>query len=326
MNNDLERVAQVNELLGSMQEFLGDIKGAIVRVNELDLLEENARWMSNEMFQNLVTNIEKDGAVASTPYCWKQPSGRYLVLSGNHRIKAARVAGREWILILFNDGEMSEQMRIAKQLSHNAIAGQDDPVILKRLWDRIDVVDLKLYAGLDDKTLKELERVSLPALSEVRLDFRTATFMFLPEELRHVDQAFKNAVDQAPARELYLARLADFDRLMDALAKTQDAYNIRNAAAAMMVLLDVFAANQTELESGWNWRNEEQAKQASWVPLAALLGTDRVPIAAAKTIQRALQKMMDSGNVERKNLWQSLEYWAAEYLTEDDYDVRRAAS
>lgn len=48
---------------------------------------------------------------------------------------------------------MSEEHRIAIQLSHNAIVGQDDPDILKKLYDKILDIDLKEYSGLDDKTL-----------------------------------------------------------------------------------------------------------------------------------------------------------------------------
>lgn len=310
-----ERVVQLNEMLAAAGDLLGNVKVAIVRVDELDLLEENARFMSNEMFTNLVKNIEKDGALTSVPYCWQQPNKRYLVLSGNHRTKAARAAGREWIMIFYNDGPMSEQERIAKQLSHNAISGQDDPVILKRLYSRLEQVDLKYYAGLDDKTLQELERITLPPLSEIRLDFRTCTFLFLPEEQAQIEAAFRRAIQQTTAKDLYLARFEDFDRTMDALAKTQDAYNVRNAATAMTIILDLFTANQTELASGWDWRNDEQAKQASWVPLASIFGTDRVPIGVANQMKRLAQLMMDRGEVEKKNLWQALEFAVADCLS-----------
>lgn len=310
-----DRVAEINRTLASAGDLLGNVKTAIVPIDQFDLLEENARFMSNEMFQNLVRNIEKDGAVTSVPYCWQQPNGRYLVLSGNHRVKAGREAGRPYMLTLYNDGPMSEQERIAKQLSHNAIAGEDDPVVLKRLWNKIDKVELKYYAGLDDKTLRELEKINLDALSEVRLDFRTATFVFLPGEQQQIEASFKRAMEFCSERDLYGARFEDFDRMMDMLAKTQSAYNIRNIATALVLVLDLFSANQEALAPGWEWRSEEEAKQAQWVPLSSIFGTDRVPIEAARVLQQAVRMLQNQGEVEKKSLWRCIEMWAADWMS-----------
>lgn len=305
------RIEKLNEALESAGEILGPIRLAVVPIESLDLLEENARWMRHEMFKNLVDNIKRDGALTSVPYCWKN-ADRFLVLSGNHRVKAAREAGLERILILYNERELNEQERIAIQLSHNAIAGEDDPVLLKALWDKLEDVGIKHYAGLDDKTLKELEKITLSPLSEVNLDFRQATFVFLPEELERVDAVLKKALETVCSDYVYLARFADFDRKLDALAKTKDSYNTRNGATALMLILDLFEKHQAELAEGW--ADREETKNASWVPLASIFGGDRVPIESAKVIRQAAERMMDTGDVTKKNLWQAVEFWAAEYL------------
>ena len=68
-------------------------KLALVNVSELEFLEKNARYMTNEMFRNLVDNIKRDGGLSSVPLCWKHDD-KYRVLSGNHRCRAAIEAGR----------------------------------------------------------------------------------------------------------------------------------------------------------------------------------------------------------------------------------------
>ena len=55
----------------------------------IKLLDKNARYMSHEMFENLVSNIKRDGGLSSLPLCYREPDGSLLVLSGNHRVQAS---------------------------------------------------------------------------------------------------------------------------------------------------------------------------------------------------------------------------------------------
>lgn len=315
------QIAAINAALAGASDVIGPVKVAIVPIEQLDHLEENARFFRNETFKNLIENIKRDGALTSVPYCWlNRETGRYLILSGNHRVKAAREAGQRYVLILFNDSDLSEQERIAIQLSHNAITGEDDPVILKGLWEKLADVDLKYYAGLDDKALKALSEVKIAPIAEVRLDFRTVAFIFLPEEVERVAAAFKAAMEMVATKDIYLARFADFDRLMEAQAKAQAAYNVKNAATSLTVLLDVFEKHLDDLQEGWRERDDEE--KVAWVPLASIFGTDCVPVGAGKIILKAAQRMMDSGEVKKKNLWQALELWAADYLAGRSFEEK----
>jgi hypothetical protein len=56
--------------------------------------------------------------------------------------------------------------------------------------------------------------------------------------------------------------------------------------------------------------------EEEWVPISALLRSRSIPLAAAKVINQALDKMMADGDTGPKNRWQALEYWAADYLNE----------
>ena len=305
--------SQIEELNRRIEEAGQPFKLAVVDIEELSLLEKNARYMTNEQFNRLVNNIKQDGGLSSVPFCYKE-GDRYKVLSGNHRVMAAREAGLKQVLIMYTDKKTTKAEQIAVQLSHNAIVGQDDPTILKELWDEINDVDLKVYSGLDDKILDEIKKISIEPLSEVKLDYRTLSFLFLPSELERVKKVIQEAVELCGGDEIYVARLEEFDRMLAAMSKTNAAYNIKNAATSLLIILDVFENHLTDLAEGWT---ERETSTREWVPLASIIGTDNIPVESARVIQKAVQKMMDKGEITKKNLWKAIEYWAADYLGGD---------
>jgi len=302
-----ESIDRINEKLGDQPYKL-----AIVNVDDIKLLKKNARNMDKKTFQNLVDNVRRDGGLSSAPYCYLDDDGKYTVLSGNHRVMAAKEVGLTEILIMYSPKTLSEQEKIAIQLSHNSIVGKDDMAILKELWEEIDDLNEKYYAGLDDKTLEELKKVGLSALSEVPLDYKSVSFMFLESEADRLLDTLEKAAKAIPVDVRIAARLDDFERLITANTKLQAAYNIRNGAVALMKLLDIFERHQEDLQEGWV--EEEEKKQRQWVPLSSIFGTDQVPISVANIILKAVKKMVDRGEVGQKNKFQALEYLAAEYL------------
>lgn len=220
---------------------------AVVPVDELHLLGKNARYMPNEQFRILVSNIKADGALTSVPLCVKEEAGGYTVLSGNHRVMAAKEAGFVEIPVLYTDAPMSSEQRIAIQLSHNAIAGKDDARILKELYEEIEDVGLKYYSGLDDTLVDNLASIQLTPLSEAPQEYRQLSFVFLPEEQERLEEAFTEAMYKVKGDACYLARYAEFDRLLDALEQTKKEAKVKNTATAMMLILDVFDAHKDSL-------------------------------------------------------------------------------
>jgi len=308
----LAKIEHLNESLEGIMPY----KLAIVPMEQLELLEKNARFMPTEMFKRLTENIKEDGGLASVPFCYKENT-RYRVLSGNHRIEAARAAGVKQALILYTDKKLSRQRQVSIQLSHNALAGQDDPIILKELWEEIDDIGLKMYAGLDDEQLNELAKVDLQGIAEFKLDFRLISFLFLPEEIERLEKAFASALDQIADKDIFIGKMPEYDRIMDAMAKVNASYNVRNAATALMLILDIFEKHQTDLAEGWREERikKERGGEKRWVPMASIFNGDKMPAGAALTIQKAVKKMMEREEITSKNTWQALEYWAADYLS-----------
>lgn len=286
---------------------------AEVDVENFEFLEKNARYMTNYMFNNLVENIKKDGTLTSVPLCYKH-GDKYKILSGNHRVKAAIEAGLTKLLVMYTEKPLSRAEQVAIALSHNAIEGKDDIVLLKELWAEVDSVDLKKYAGLDDKALWEMEKTTLSTLSEFRLDYRAQTFLFLPEEVDRLKSVFDKALSHVHKEKVvYANRLQDFDRFIEAQSKVQHTYDVKNAATVLMLMLDLFERHMDDLQEGYIDADGE-LKHKQPVPIASVLGTDLLPAPTALLLKKVVDKMIDKGELKKKNKADCIKLLAKTYL------------
>ncbi|USK77741.1 ParB/RepB/Spo0J family partition protein [Peribacillus frigoritolerans] len=306
----VEQTQQITELNAKLS---GGFKIAVVPVEKLEFLEKNARFMKNETFQNLVANIKKDGGLSQLPFCYLQENGKYKVLSGNHRSQAAISAGLTEIPLLYTDKELSKDEQLAIQLSHNSISGEDDPIILQQLYDEIDDLSLKYYAGLDDKMLEQLDKIQVDGISEAQLDFLSVSFLFLPNEAEHMLNVIERAKEEMTSKTI-LARYSEYDRLLDAQEKTQTSFDVHNGATSLMVILDIFERHQEDLQSGF-LDEEDNALHKKTVPLSSVFGTDYIPAESLAVIKKAVDKMLSSGDIEKTKKWEALEYWAVNHLS-----------
>jgi hypothetical protein len=270
--------------------------------------------MRHETFAQLVANIRRDGCLTQSPFAVRDGDA-YLVLSGNHRVKAGieALGADHQDNILVTDQPLSDRQRTAIQLSHNAIAGEDDPATLRALYDSLDDIDWRAYTGLDDATLDLLAKVDAPSLNEPNLSFQPISLIFLPDEVAQVEAAWAEARALAGGSPAWLARMAEYDATMDAIAATSKAHDIHNIATALLLVLAIFARHRTDLAAGY-LDDDGEAKHKGWVPLSSVIGEDDVPAAVAVLLQRAIARMVDRGDVSPDARWQALEHWAADYL------------
>lgn len=303
--------AALTALNASLDDMGQPYKLALVDPASLKELDKNAHYMTHETFQNLVENIQRDGALASVPFCWHDGT-TFHVLSGNHRVKAALAAGVGRILILFDDRPLSRQERVAIQLSHNAINGKDDPALLKELWAEIDDLSLKYYAGLDDKQLEQLVDTQFKSMREAVLDYKSIMFLFLPEEVETLENAFQRAVESTVCEEAVTARLTEFSRLVDALDKTKASYATKNHAVALSIVLDVFERHLTDLQPGWFQDGSPRHKEQ--VPLATVFGSDKVLTRVACLLREVCVKMKADGLLDAVDAGSTLEVLAERFL------------
>jgi hypothetical protein len=287
------------------------IKTRLVEIDPRDikLLDENARYMTHEQFARLVANVKRDGVLTSAPLIyWPEQEGDPLCLSGNHRTQAAIEADLDSIYAIAVVEELSHDEQVAMQLSHNSINGQDDVSTLKALYESIGEVDMRLYSGLDDKTLELLENVEVPPMSEAPLRYHTLSLLLLPSDVEDFVKTFEAArVLAGQADERWLAQFEQWDALVDSLDTAGKAAGTINRASALQVILEVFKAHVTDLGDVI----EADDANNNWVPIAAVVGYD-MPKDAAKVLRRAVERMR--GREEITSPWQALELLAGDYL------------
>jgi hypothetical protein len=290
----------------------------IRRVRARDVREQpvNARYMAKSEYDALVANIRRDGVLTSTPLLY-QPGGTgpIDVVSGHHRNRATLEAlgdDAEYDAMVILD-EQSRDEIIARQISHNSIAGQDDPALLAQLWNQIEDVDMRRYAALDDKTLEQLAKVDVTGLSELNLDFTTITLVFLPHELDRAKAALEDAHSQGGSKGYWLAPRELYDPTLDALATAHAAWRVGNVATALELILDVYEKHLEDTQAGWLDEAGEPTRKDG-VPVESVVGARQVDAAAAAVIARAVKKVRRDAGDPQMAAGRALELLAADYL------------
>ena len=294
---------------------------------KLKLLEVNAHFMRHEVFMRLTENVKEDNALTSVPFCaiyqyftaddpiqrLEDGSPLYEVLSGNHRVKSAIAAELSEIDVMVTDEPLSPDRRKAIQLSHNALVGEDDPATLKMIYGDIQDLTMRLYSGLDDKRLDLLDKVSPGALGEANLQFQPVSFMFLPDELDQVKEVWEIAKKQAGAAKLlWLARMNEYDAVMDALEATSASYGVKNVTTALIAILEIFTRHITDLSEGYITQDGEAMKGVGAVPIASVTGTN-IPAKTAALFKKSLERVrstMPKGKTNADALHELLEQFA----------------
>lgn len=210
----------------------------VANIDEIDFLENNPRYMKRDMFRRLVENIRHDKALQSVPFCIKN-GDRFKVVSGNHRIKAAKEAGVEQIIVMIPDREITKDREKAIALSHNAIDGEDDPLLLKKMYEEIEELDEKLYAGIDmDKIKQILGKVELDNFSGIRIDYVPVNLLFLPEEIGLIESVLEDVEQMFWRDETFVLKMKDYEKFLKIISQTAKRLKLKNNSAILMWLVE----------------------------------------------------------------------------------------
>lgn len=282
-----------------------------INPRDIKLLEENARFMTHEEYCMLVDNIRRDGHLSSAPFLCLDKDGKYECLSGNHRVMAAIDAGLDKIIVLATNDELSEQQKIAIQLSHNSIVGQDDPATLKALYGKIIDVELKKYSGLDDKVLELIDSVKSISISEASLQFQTLSMVFLPDELEKAQSVMEEAMSLAKGSDcVWLARMKNYDDWLDAQETASSACGVKNVASAVDIILKIFQKNVCQLAEAY----EEETNKKRYVPIQTVLGQTKIPAGDANKLHKVIEKMISKNEINKKTKYKAIDVLADMYL------------
>ncbi len=225
-----QKIKEVAEAANQLPEIL------IVSPKECIGQEKNARYFMPEVFQQLVDNIKKDGRLESTPLVYRDKD-KLRIISGHHRIEAAIQAGLEKIVVMVIQPKDKNEI-ISKQLSHNALVGTDDKMIIKELFQAITDMNDKIASGISSDVNK---------INYASLNFRIGTFkefiiMFIPSEVNRYDEILDEVIKYSgmkPSSEVRIAPIEYYDKFADTIRKVKKINNIKSNSIALKFILDI---------------------------------------------------------------------------------------
>lgn len=245
---------------------LGLLPLALVAPNDCREQPKNARYMSVETKNQLIANVKAAGHLESVPLVCSAPSapGKYDIISGHHRVEAAKAAGLQQILVLIATPKDKEEIT-SKQLAHNAIVGIDDVTIRAELLDSIKDLQLRLATGLNDAAAK-IQYVSLNFRGG---NFKVFTIAFLPAAEEAFDAVMEQIAQELvfePKGALRLTGIEYFDRFAAVLRRVKKAENIKSNGVAFERLVELAQAQLKQL-------NESQKADEETSPRTGAGGT-----------------------------------------------------
>lgn len=221
-----------------------------VDINLIDEADMNANEMTGEDFAQLCDNIGKSG-LSSVPSCYKKENGRFVMISGHHRLRACKKLHYKTIGILYClESELSKDEIIAIQLSHNSLHGHDNTSILKKLFEQIQSVDFKQFAHVN---VDEIPPVSTDGISVFALKENFVfTVVLYPDSFDNLDELFGDIREQASKSDaLILANEKENERLLLKLqTEIGKQYDIKSPSISFAKLLELASERLTEIKKG----------------------------------------------------------------------------
>ena len=202
-----------------------------------------------------MANLKRDGILTSLPLVRPLRDG-FEVISGNHRVQAAVAAGIIESDVIVVTSELSREQFLGLQLSHNAIVGQDDPSILKSLYEEL-ALEWREYSGLTDDAFK-VEDLDTSVLRVDQVFYEELKIAFLPADAA----VFTLWLDRMgkKAETALVGLYADFGLIFDTLVAVKNKAGIKNTAAALKLMAEM---------AGRALEFEEAAAKAGAAVLAA---------------------------------------------------------
>lgn len=286
-----------------------DMELRYVPIEVLREQDVNARAMSKEAFERLAGTINRDNRMESLPFCADVDHGDGKIVteivSGHHRVRAARTALMSHIWVLVDTSGLTRDQIKAKQLAHNSLQGEDDPQLVKQIFDSIQDLDARLEAYIDPDDL-DIELEPVPDMG-LRVDYGgTAIYItFLPYEKETFSRALEAVKDElkGSAEAAYLAEQSVLDEFRQMLLRAGQEYEVKAIGTTLAKCAQIVLEHL----------GEDPGDSGGVVALRDLFGTSYVPDKSAETIEKAIKKAVKDGEITRGDRWQLLEYLAADY-------------
>lgn len=252
-------------------------------------------------FSGVIETIQRDTRLEALPFCAVTDKGIEIV-SGHHRVRAARSAGIKEVWTIVDTSGLTASQIKSKQLAHNAISGHDDPSMLQQIYSQLATIEDIREAFVFEDDFAKLVKVSEGVgIAEIQVDFdiRSVLLLFLPSYY----EKWKALLDSIPpvTEDIALVDARIEEQFREALKTVGKSYNIKATTPILCKMIDQALG---DMETG-----------DDWVYLADIFGA-RMPKAAVEVVNKAIEKALKTKDITKRNLWQLIEYWAADYLGE----------
>lgn len=194
--------------------------------------------MQPKKFDRLVENIKKDKRLETLPLCALKDGEKktFEIISGHHRIRAARAAGVEDIYVLVFDGKLTKDEIKSRQLAHNALEGDDDEQILNEIYQSIQGLKERLATGImEDEINKKIDGFAIDELG-VDLDYEVVNLAFLGKQKKRFDDVCKLIAADKTVCAVPLDQFAAFKEAIHKVRKIED---IRSIGAIVYKMCEI---------------------------------------------------------------------------------------
>lgn len=234
----MDRQAEINRRLSEINELIKPYQLAYVSPTEDCVpLERNAHYMDKDVFDRLTSNVENDGFLSQLPFGMKRKDGKYLILSGNHRLKASIKAKLEYILILYID-EVDKNTQIAYQLSHNTLVGKDDLQMLKDIYAEIDTIEAKEFSGLNDLKFKEVNSINSISINDADIELTEMKFLFVESLKSRIEEVLAILEEQKIDENSYIV-VGSFEEFIKVVTGIKKKYGIKSVSVAFAKMIEI---------------------------------------------------------------------------------------
>ena len=226
-----------------------------VNVDEVREQDINARVMPPEMMERLTETVQKEARLEQLPFTVKRGE-HFEMVSGHHRLRAARAAGLTEIFVLADTRDLSKSKVRAKQIAHNRIAGEDDSQTLAKLYAEMQSVDDILESFLRPEDFDDVKQLETAAITDIAIavPWKHLTLVFMPsamEAIERIEAIVKRVPKEADTIGLVSVDMLDrFRKAAAALGRTEDVRSLGAIVTRMTEIVEEHLAKVEEADAG----------------------------------------------------------------------------
>jgi len=233
---EIKDVHFIQEKLDEVNKLIAPYQLAYVSPTEDCVpLEKNAHYMEKQTLDRLTANVAEDGFLSQLPFAMKRHDGKYLILSGNHRLKASIKAKLEYILILYIE-EVDKDKQIAYTLSHNALVGKDNMQMLKEIYSEMRSIESREYSGLNG--IKFMDTIPTVSINDGDIELTEMKFLFTESRSNNIKDVLAELEKQELSEDCSIV-IGSYEAFIKVATEVKKKYNIKSNTVAFARMIDI---------------------------------------------------------------------------------------